>query len=124
VSDEDEVRAANQSFYDAHEARDLDAMAALWGDGAGVACTHPGWPILRGREYVLESWARIFDGPGRNQFILTNDVVTVVGDAGWVTLDENLVDRGETGAIAATNVFHRVDGAWRLLVHHGSPVLT
>jgi ketosteroid isomerase-like protein len=99
-------------------------MAELWGEGDAVACTHPGWPILRGREYVLESWARIFGGPGRNQFIVTNDVVSVVGDAAWVTLDENLVDRGETGAIAATNVFHRVDGEWRLMVHHGSPVLT
>ena len=124
MSDEDEVRAANQAFYDAHEARDLAAMAAVWADGDDVVCTHPGWPMLRGRNLVLESWQRIFGGPGRNQFILTNDEVAVVGDVAWVTCDENLVDGGATGTIAATNVFRRVDGAWRMAIHHGSPVMT
>ena len=40
-----------------------------------------------------------------------------------VTLEENLVDRGETHAVAATNVFARTDGRWRLVAHHGSPVM-
>jgi uncharacterized protein (TIGR02246 family) len=122
VSDEDEVRAANQAFYDAHEARDLDAMAAVWADD-DVVCIHPGWPILRGRDVVLASWERIFSGPGRNQFILTNQELAVAGDVAWVTLDEDLVDRGATGAVAATNVYRMVDGRWRLVVHHGSPVV-
>jgi len=123
TDDEVAVLAANQAFYDAHEARDLPAMAALWDDGDDIVCTHPGWAILRGRDDVLESWARIFGGPGRNQFIVTNEAVVVAGDVAWVTLDENLVDRGATGAIAATNVFRRTDGAWQLVVHHGSPVM-
>jgi uncharacterized protein (TIGR02246 family) len=122
VGAEDEVRAANQAFYDAHEAQDLDAMIRAWADDDEVVCTHPGWPILRGRDVVLESWRRIFGGPGRNQFILTNDVVVVAGDIAWVTLDENLVAGGATGTVAATNVFRRADDGWRLVVHHGSPV--
>jgi uncharacterized protein (TIGR02246 family) len=122
VEDADAVLAANQAFYDAHEARDLDAMAAVWADD-DLVCIHPGWPILRGRDDVLESWRRIFGGPGRNQFIVTNDAVVVGGDVAWVTCDENLVDDGATGTIAATNVFRQVDGAWRLVVHHGSPVM-
>ena len=113
---------ANQAFYDAHEAQDLDAMAAVWGDDE-VVCTHPGWPILRGRDKVLESWRRIFDGPGQNQFILTNVSVVVADDTAWVTCDENLVAAGGTGTVAATNVFCKVDGTWRLVVHHGSPVM-
>lgn len=118
-----DVLAANQSFYDAHEARDLDAMAALWSSGGDVVCVHPGWPILRGAEQVLASWRAIFAGPGRNQFILTNLSVDVGGDVAWVTLEENLVDRGSTAAIVATNVFRRTDGAWRMVAHHASPVL-
>ena len=54
---DDDVRAvlaANQAFYDAHEALDLDAMTAAW-DHDDVVCTHPGWPILRGRALVDES---------------------------------------------------------------------
>ena len=71
---------------------------------------------------VAESWRRIFDGPGRNQFIVTNDAAVVTGDVAWVTLDENLVDRAATGTIAATNLFVRSGGDWRLVLHHGSPV--
>jgi hypothetical protein len=46
-SDVQAVRAANRAFYDAHEARDLDAMTAVWDHGPQAVCIHPGWPILR-----------------------------------------------------------------------------
>lgn len=124
MTDVEGVLAANQAFYDAHEQRDLSAMAALWADDDKVVCTHPGWPSLRGREAVLGSWQAIFQGPGRNQFILTEETVSVVGDMAWVALYENLVDTGSTTAIAATNVFERQNQRWRLVNHHGSPVMT
>ena len=117
------VEAANAAFYAAHEARDLDAMRAVWDRGDGTVCVHPGWPILRGWEQIEESWRRIFDGPGRNQFILTNESIDVDGATAWVTLEENLVDRGETQAIAATNVYRRGTDGWKLVAHHGSPVI-
>ena len=113
--------AANEAFYVAHEARDLAAMEQVWGRG-DVICIHPGWPILRGWEAVHESWARIFEGPGRNQFITTNSSVEVVGDTAWVTLDENLMDGANTGTIAATNVFVRQIDGWKLVLHQGGPV--
>jgi uncharacterized protein (TIGR02246 family) len=122
-TDDDAVRAANQAFYDAHEARDAEAMAAVWEHSARAVCIHPGWPILRGWAAIDESWRRIFGGPGRNQFILTNDDVVVAGDLAWVTIDENLVDREAAGTIAATNLYVRTDDGWRLTLHHGSPVL-
>jgi len=116
------VLAANRAFYDAHETRDLDAMTAVWDHGPAAVCIHPGWPILRGWPLIEESWRRIFEGPGRNQFILTNDVVATFGDVAWVTLDENLVDRSATGTVAATNAFVHTAEGWRLVLHHGSPV--
>lgn len=121
--DADDVHAANLAFYAAHEARDLEAMAAVWDHGDRAICVHPGWPILRGWAAIEDSWRRIFGGPGRNQFILTNDSIAIEGPVAWVTLDENLVDGGSTGTIAATNVFARADDGWRLVVHHGSPVM-
>lgn len=118
------MRAVNDAFYAAHEARDLTAMRAVWEHSDRVVCIHPGWPIIRGWDGVEASWNRIFHGPGRNQFIVTNDVVTVAGDQAWVTLDENVVAPGGTGTIAATNLYVRADGGWRMVLHHGSPVAT
>jgi ketosteroid isomerase-like protein len=117
------VLAANQAFYDAHERRDLAAMRAVWEHDDRTVCIHPGWPILRTWPVIEESWRRIFAGPGRNQFILTDEAIAIDGDLAWVTLDENLVDSGATGTVAATNVFSRGDDGWKLVVHHGSPVL-
>ena len=118
----EDVLAANTAFYDAFERRSMEAMGHVWEHSQRVVCVHPGWPILRGWPDVEESWRRILEGPGRNQFIVTNDAVVVTGDVAWVTLDENLVDRATTGTIAATNVFVRSDGRWKLILHHGSPV--
>ncbi len=119
-----DVLAANQAFYDAHEARDLDAMRAVWEHDDRVVCVHPGWPILRTWPVVEESWRRIFTGPGNNQFILTNEAVAIHDDLAWVTLDENLVDAGATGTVAATNLFALGDDGWKLVVHHAGPVMT
>ena len=120
----DEVLGANQAFYDAHERRDMTAMRAVWEHSDRAVCVHPGWPILRTWAAIEESWQRILGGPGRNQFILTNVGVALIGDVAWVTLDENLVESGATGTVAATNVYTRVDRAWLLIVHHGSPVMS
>ncbi len=116
------VRELNQKFYNAHESRDFDAMAALWNHGPDVVCIHPGWPILRGWEAVADSWRRIFNGPSDNQFIVTNDQVNLASGVAWITLDENLMSTGGTGTIAATNIFLRTDGEWKIVHHHGSPV--
>ena len=117
-----EILAANQAFYDAHERRDLTAMSAVWEHSERASCIHPGWPILRTWPLIEESWRRIFAGAGRNQFIVTNEQIQIVGDVAWITLDENLVDGGMTGTIAATNMFVRVGPDWKMILHHGSPV--
>ncbi len=118
-----ELIIVNQAFYDAHEARDAQAMADLWLHTDDVWCVHPGWPILRGWPAVGQSWDAIIGGPGRLQFILTDVVAQVEGATGWVSLNENLVGPGETSTVATVNLFRFTDDGWRLLAHHGSPVM-
>lgn len=122
-TDVDAVTAANAAFYDAFERRDMDAMSDVWEHSDRVACVHPGWSILTGWGAVSASWFALFDGPQHLQFILTDERVSVVGDVAWVTCNENLLDGGATQAVAATNVFARTDDGWRMVHHHGSPVL-
>jgi ketosteroid isomerase-like protein len=123
--DEVAVGAANDAFYAAFEARDLDAMDAVWEHSDRVWCTHPGWPRLLGWEAVRRSWGDIFGGPQQLQFVLTAVEVGVRGDVGWVHLDENLLDGARTGTVAALNLFVRGDdGRWAVIGHHGSGVVT
>ncbi|CAN5234712.1 hypothetical protein BH18ACT4_BH18ACT4_00200 [soil metagenome] len=118
------VLAANRAFYAAFEARDLDAMSAIWEHSDRVVCTHPGWRMLRGWGAVSGSWFALFGGPQHLQFILTNEAVTVNGDTAWVTIDENLLGESVGATVAAVNLFVRAGPAWKLVLHHGSPVAT
>ncbi|WP_019631968.1 nuclear transport factor 2 family protein [Actinomadura atramentaria] len=127
---------ANAEYYAAFEAGDLDRMGDVWADGAfaaGVSCVHPGWPLLRGRDEVLRSWALIMANTTYIQFVLTDVACDVYGDHAVVTCKENTLTADEDdaggagflagGSIVATNLFVRSGGRWRLLVHHGSPIL-
>lgn len=114
--------AANQRFYDAFEAGDLDAMSDLWEHSDRVVCTHPGWNSLRSWASIAASFFALFQGGQEMQFILTGTHVEVVGDVAWVSLDENLLATDIGGTMSAVNVFVRVGGEWRLVVHHSSPI--
>lgn len=131
------VGASNAAFYAAFEAGDLDAMAAVWEHSDRSTVTHPGWPTLRGWARVLGSFEAIFAGTPFIQFVLTDEHIHVVGDAAWVTVDENILQASGSpdgggadteelsgSSVAALNVFTRDGGTWRMVAHHGSPVST
>ncbi|GAA1525003.1 nuclear transport factor 2 family protein [Actinomadura kijaniata] len=133
-ADRTAVEKANAEFYAAFEAADLDRMSAVWAAGAfapGVSCVHPGWPMLRGREEVLRSWALIMANTTYIQFVLTDVETDVYEDHAVVTCKENVLTADEDtetgflagGSIVATNLFVRDGDGWRLLLHHGSPIL-
>jgi ketosteroid isomerase-like protein len=122
VSDLAAVEAANRAFYDAFEARDLDAMSEVWEHSDRVVCTHPGWAMLRGWGAVSGSWFALFRGPQTLQFILTNEAIELAGDTAWVTVDENLISGQVGGTVAAVNVFVRTLAGWKMVVHHASAV--
>jgi ketosteroid isomerase-like protein len=119
------VLAANRAFYDAFEARDIDAMSDLWAHDDRVVCVHPGWTELRGWAAVAASWAALFGGPQHLQFIVTDEHVVLAGDVAWVSCDENLLAVDGSATVASLNVFARDDrGTWKLLVHHAAPVMS
>jgi ketosteroid isomerase-like protein len=119
-----ELEAVNAAFYQAFEARDLDAMSDLWLHEAHVVCTHPGWATLRGWPAVGASWFALFQSDQSVQIILTRLEVVVRGDIGWVSVDENLISGVQAGTVAALNLFERVEGRWKVVGHHGSSLVT
>jgi len=121
--DADAVQAANQAFYRAFEAGDIDAMSDLWEHSDRVTCVHPGWSVLRGWASVSASWVALFTQGEALQFILTDEQVSVAGDTAWVTVDENILAGRSGSTVAAINVFVRNGHGWRMVAHHGSPVV-
>jgi ketosteroid isomerase-like protein len=128
-SDEKAVARANEEFYEAFEALDMDRMEACWLHDDEVRCIHPGWDAMVGWPQVSRSWMAIFANSAYIQFFLTDVQVHVAADTAWVTCAENILTGGTGGSevedakVLATNVFRRAGGRWRLVMHHGSPVL-
>ena len=93
-------------------------MDALWARETPVACIHPGWDVLLGREPVMESWTAILGGPGAPQIRCEAPQAFVLGDGAFVVCREVL---GQQGWLIATNVFAREDGVWRMVHHQAGP---
>ena len=130
--DVEAVLAANASFYAAFERGDFDAMQQLWASDDGIVCVHPASTPIRGRRDVMRSWMVLMANAAYIQFFLTDVEAAVVDDLATVTCTENVLSAAPGtpvgvfagGSAAATNVFRRSDGDWRLWVHHASPVLS
>ena len=117
-SPEDAVLAANDAFYHAFNEKDIEAMDAIWAVSPDVACVHPGWNLLFGREQVIDSWRRILSNPEQLRIFTGGETVIFAGEVALVLCRE-LVGGAP---LAATNVFVQEDGAWKLLHHHSGPV--
>ncbi len=120
--DPEVVLAANRRYYDAFEARDLDAMSDVWERSERAVCTHPGWATLEGWGAVAASFFALFQSGQQLQFVLTRERVSLAGDVAWVSLDENLLGDQGGVTVATVNIFVRHQSGWRLVCHHGSVV--
>ena len=119
------VKEANQRFYDAFGALDIQAMEDVWETSDRAMCVHPGWEPLVGWEAIRSSWAGIFDNSTLMHFNVQYVNVVADSNSGWVTCVENissvLQGRASNFAIVATNIFVRTAQGWRMIAHHGSP---
>jgi ketosteroid isomerase-like protein len=115
-----EVLDANSAFYRAFSARDLPGMDALWARELPVACVHPGWDVLRGRDEVMDSWRAILGGGEAPQVACSHAFAQLHGELAIVVCREHLPG----GQLVATNVFAREKGGWRLVHHQASPLAT
>ena len=61
------------------------------------------------------------------KFHLTELQVQVAADVAWVICTENITSRvGEAtqeSRVVATNLYERIDDTWKIILHHGSPLM-
>ncbi|WP_106394915.1 nuclear transport factor 2 family protein [Enhygromyxa salina] len=107
----DELLRANREFYRAFASGDFVAMDRVWSDHLEILCMHPGWELLRGRDRVMASWRGILRRPTPVRF--RDQVVELLGEVAVVACVEVLPE----AELAATNVFVREEGRWRMLHH-------
>ncbi len=123
----EEVTQMNEQFYRAFENLDVGLMDSIWAHEEYVTCIHPGWSIRVGWPAVRDSWVVIFNNTFSMEFELTELQVQVAADIAWVICTENISSRvGEspqTSRVVATNLFERIGEEWKIIHHHGSPLM-
>lgn len=110
-----DVLAANEAFYAAFASGDYMAMQGLWSESLPASCIHPGWPPVRGRVKVMQTWRGILANPPRPPIRAIEAEATISGATALVVCFEAI---GDT-YLAASNFFVREGGLWRLF-HHQS----
>jgi ketosteroid isomerase-like protein len=127
ITDIEAVKEANQRFYEAFGALDINGMAAAWETSERALCVHPGWRPLVGWGIIRESWQGIFNNTTLMHFNIQYVNVAVEGDCGWVTCVENITSvldgRATNFSILTTNIFVRTPEGWRMIAHHASPTM-
>jgi hypothetical protein len=117
VAERDALLFANEAFYRAFADRDMLAMENVWSETAPIACIHPGWGALSGREQVLESWAAIIANTDSPDIQVHAPVPHLYGDVGFVVCYEEIAGQ----YLIATNVFVRDGKVWRMVHHQAGP---
>ena len=112
------------AFYQAFEARDIDAMMSTWADDEEILCIHPGGPRLVGYDAVRSAWEQLFANDVGLKFRVDGMLaLETVGLAMQSVIEEiHQTDGTARGIAFATNVFMRTPSGWRLVCHHGSVV--
>ena len=115
---------AAMAFYQAFEARDLDAMMAAWAEDEEIVCVHPGGTRLVGYDAVRQGWEQLFAGNTPLAFRLEQVVmIETVGLALQSAVEQITVgkDGKSSGTAVCTNIFLRTPYGWRMVMHHASP---
>lgn len=125
----DDVKAANQAYYDALSARDLTAMAQVWdisAEATNIApptrpVAHVGWPAVR-RNYE-QFWSTL----SRLTVAMPDPAITIHGDVAWVHGVEQTRRIAVNGAVSGghnygTSIFIRRDDRWRMMFHQAAVI--
>lgn len=127
MDSKEEVLLQNARFYEAFENADIDTLEAVWSHGRHVKCIHPGWTVLEGWSAVKKSWTDIFSRGMEMKISLRNVTVEVYGTLGVVILMEEIVYQSgkvrNSGTVMATNLFEFDGREWKMIHHHGSPMM-
>lgn len=117
--------AAEVAFYAAFEARDLDAMMAVWDSSDNIVCIHPMAAPLNGHGPVAAGWQSIFEAAG--QFRIQIEIAHEIHEATQVIhVVREYLSIGQASEprppILATNVYRKTNDGWHLVLHHASPL--
>ena len=117
------VRRAQVEFYDAFSNQDIELMDKVWSDDnneeTSVRCVHPGMEAISGKDAIMKSWSRVFQG---GAFDIEPDRVKIE-ICGKTAMCSCIEQTPNGGKLEALNIYQREGGKWRMTLHIASPII-
>lgn len=114
--------AAEDEFYRAFAHRDVAAMVSLWARNDDTVCVHPGGEAIAGHAGIAESWRAILGDDGHFDIVHQRLSRLEGGDLAVHTGIERIRADDRAALLTVTNVFRKIDGGWKLILHHAAPI--
>jgi len=112
---------AEIAFYEAIEQADIKALGQVWSQDDNIVCIHPGANRIEGRAQVLESFSTMFAESPSIGFSISDALQTENDGLAIHLVREEIEFDGQLVSImVSTNIYHKEDGGWRMLLHHSS----
>jgi len=114
-------KEAELAFYDALERSDINVMKEVWCDDDSIVCIHPGSSRLEGRADVVDSFTMMFEDSPTMDFYISEARCQTINDIAVHQVREEIeIDGQLVSVMIATNIYTKVDGGWRMMLHHAS----
>jgi ketosteroid isomerase-like protein len=114
---------AEDAYYDAIEAQDLEAMMQVWEDSEEILCLLPMQPAQRGPASIRRAWEPLLNGQLKLDIEVKHLTWIESGQLAIHLIEEHVrVDaQPEKQTVYACNIYRRVDSGWHILMHQNSP---
>ncbi|OOZ37495.1 YybH family protein [Solemya velesiana gill symbiont] len=115
---------AEDAYYDAIDESDLEKMMSVWSDASQTVCLLPMQPMQHGKQAIRGMWQAMLNPSMRVDITVNHLQWSNFGEIAIHVVEESVLvpAMGERQPpIYATNIFHKVDDGWRMLMHLNSP---
>jgi len=115
---------AEDAFYDALDAGELDQLLSVWAQSDDICCLLPMHPLVQSHQGVTEVFTRLLSqGHG---------VSLAITHLGWIETDDIAIHFVEETVQApppdtppppfyGTNIYRKDESGWRLIAHQNAP---
>ncbi len=114
---------AEDAFYDAFEANDLEAMMSVWADAEDIVCIQPMSPIFQGPADIGRTWEQVFSHDKKPEIMVYHHQWIENEGIAVHIVEEQISLPGipqQPPPVIATNGYRRESSGWRMVLHHVS----
>jgi ketosteroid isomerase-like protein len=114
---------AEDTYYDAIDENDLDAMMSVWEDSDEILCLLPMMPAQRGTASIRKAWEPLLGGEMQLDMEIKHLAWIEAGDLAIHLVEEQVQVAGQQGkqSVYASNTYRKGANGWRILMHQNSP---